>query len=156
MYARALRAPVLSGSLTHKTGRCAPPAPLIGLILPEKLMIYRENSGNLAKNRRDPLKILHGIDVGPKIESRACLTAGKHTTVWATLHPIWATLLPKSYVAPSEISSTLLSSAALFWAADSMSFTVIATINWRQTRWQSNLDKYVINMSHFGDFIYFI
>ncbi len=35
---------------------------------------------------------------------------------WVTLHPVWATLHPKSYAAPSELCCTLLSYAAFNWA----------------------------------------
>jgi hypothetical protein len=46
--------------------------------------------------------------------TKLCCTLLSHTA--ATLHPIWATLHPKSYAAPSELSCTLLSYAAHFWA----------------------------------------
>ncbi len=43
----ALRAPVFLGSLTHKTGRCAPPSPVSTYLLPtgeinDIFMYYRE------------------------------------------------------------------------------------------------------------------
>jgi hypothetical protein len=57
-----------------KNGRCAPPPyqNASSLILPAKLMIYRENP---AKNRRDPL------------ENPYSLTAGQRTTFSVRLHP---------------------------------------------------------------------
>ena len=46
----------------------------------------------------------------------SCILLSYAAPFWATLHPIWAKLRPKSYAAPSELSCALLSYAAPFWA----------------------------------------
>ncbi len=45
--------------------------------------------------------------VPSEILTRACHTASQRTTIWATLHPVWATMQPLSYDATSELRCTL-------------------------------------------------
>ncbi len=68
MRARALRAPVFSGSLTRQTGRCAPPPPLVAaslfLIRPPKIYIkYIELGPPMSKGFFFPLDH-RGYEIG--------------------------------------------------------------------------------------------